>query len=122
MASPEITRKLATEALGALGKHRSDRQVLSVQCARSHHVATVYDTDAGLVFRSVTGPHAHGSRDFVDTAHHGDRGGAEYVDLLEAGPLVADELPAWCDCGSHMLSRSELAGLVAKRQRTLRLS
>lgn len=121
-ASPETRRRVAAEALGELVSYRSDRQRLSVQCPRSHHVANVYDTDACLVCWTVTGPHAHGSRDFVDTAHHGQRRGSEYVDLLEAGPLLGDDLPAWCECGPRTLSRSELRGCVVANQRTLRLS
>ncbi|MGH3518628.1 MAG: hypothetical protein ACRDQ7_14660 [Haloechinothrix sp.] len=118
----DVRRRKAREALSALGSHRSDRRKLSIQCSRSHHVAFVYDTEAGLVYSTVTGPHAHGSRDFVDTAHHGGRRGAEYVDLLEAGPMVDDELPAWCECGPRTLSRSELDEHITAERRKLRLS
>lgn len=119
--SPETRRRAAAEALDVLGSHRSDRQVLSAQCARSHHVAYVYDTDAGLVYWAVTGPHAHGSRDFVDTTHHGAGRGKEYIDLLAAGPMIDDEVPAWCDCGPHTLSRSQLAGVIAAEHHMFRL-
>ncbi|MBD3785175.1 MAG: hypothetical protein IE926_19900 [Micrococcales bacterium] len=92
---------------------------MTVQCRHAHHVAAVYDTDEGLVVVSRTGPHAHGSRDFLDLGRRGSRGGAEYADLLDAGP--ADGLPAWCDCGPRTLSRAELRRLVTERVATARL-
>ncbi len=116
----ETRRQAARAALEVLGAHRAERQRLSVQCPRSHHVAFVYDTDAGLVFWTRTGPHAHGSKDFVDTGHHGTPR-AEIVDLLESGPGTGDTLPAWCDCGTHSLSRAELLGRVHAGDRTLHL-
>ncbi len=113
--------RTARAALDALGPDRDDHQRLNVQCRHSHHVAGVYDTPAGLVYRAVTGPHAHGSRDFVDTAHHGGHRGHEYVDLLAPGPMAGDGLPAWCDCGSWTLSRSELLGQAQAGHRTVHL-
>ena len=113
--------RAAREALDALGKDQPEHQRTSVQCRRSHHVAAVYDTSAGLVYRSLTGPHAHGSRDFVDTAHHAAHRGQAYVDLLEPGPMAEDGLPGWCDCGSWTLSRSELLGQVQAGHRTVHL-
>ena len=104
-----------------LGKTRGEHQRLSVQCRHGHHVAAVYDTSAGLVFRALTGPHAHGSKDFVDTAHHGADRGTAYVDLLAPGPMAEDGLPAWCDCGSWTLSRRELIGQVRAGDRTVHL-
>lgn len=114
-------RHLAVEALRGLGAHRSDSQRLSVQCARSHHLAFVYDTDVGLVVSASTGAHAHGSKDFVDTPHHG-AAHPEYADLLESAPLGSDEIPAWCDCGPHTLSRSALIGAVRAGTRTTRVA
>lgn len=113
--------RTAQEALDALGNDLADHQRLSVQCRHSHHVAAVYDTAVGLVYRSLTGPHAHGSRDFVDTAHHAAHRGHAYVDLLPAGPMAEDGLPAWCDCGSWTLSRSELLAQVGAGNRTVHL-
>jgi hypothetical protein len=113
--------RTAREALETLGKHLADHQRLNVQCRHSHHVAGVYDTAAGLVYRSVTGPHAHGSKDFVDTAHHGADRGHTYVDLLAPGPMSEDGLPAWCDCGSWTLSRRELLGQVEAGDHTVHL-
>ncbi len=118
----EIRRSSAAAALSALGSHRSDVQELSLQCRRGHHVAAVYQTDAGPVFWSRIGPHSHGSRDFVDRGQHGARGGRDYVDLLRAPTSAGDDLPAWCDCGGWTLSRAEVARLVASGQRTVHLS
>jgi hypothetical protein len=113
----------AAEALAVFGKQRSEHQRLSVQCARSHHLAAVYETEAGLVYHAVEGPHAHGSKDFVDTAHHGGTRGTEYVDLLRADPMSDDGLPAWCDCGPHTLSRRDLLQAAADGEvRTLRVA
>lgn len=120
-ASVDIRRRKASDALSALGSRRSDNRKLSLQCPRSHHVAAVYDTEAGLVYSTATGQHAHGSRDFVDTAHRGGRHGAEYVDLLNGGPMVDDELPAWCECGPRTLSRAELGGHIAAERRKVLL-
>lgn len=120
--SPTTRRRIATDALAELGAHRSDQQRLAVQCRHSHHVAFVYDTGQGLVYYALTGPHAHGSRDFVDTAHHAAHRGTEHVDLLEAGPMMDDELPAWCDCGPHTLSRRALLDAITARRRTLRVT
>ena len=115
-------RQMAADALAAFGKQRSEHQRLSVQCARSHHLAAVYETEVGLVYHAVEGPHAHGSKDFVDTAHHGRSRGTEYVDLLAGGPVSDDGLPAWCDCGPHTLSRSDLMRSAADGEvRTVRI-
>jgi hypothetical protein len=117
--SPESRRQAAAEALAALGVQRSEHQALSVQCPRSHHLAAVYKTDAGLVYHAIEGPHAHGSRDRVDTGHHGTPSGTEYVDFLAGDSLSDDGLPAWCDCGPYTLSRSELLEAAAGPPRTL---
>lgn len=113
-------RHLAAEMLHGLGTHRSDVQRLSVQCARSHHLAFVYDTDVGLVVSAAVGGHAHGSKDFVDTPHHG-AARPEYADLLEQDPLGTDDLPAWCDCGPHTLSRTSLLAQIRSGQHTARV-
>jgi hypothetical protein len=112
-------RKLAEQALATLGSHRSDRQMLSVQCSASHHLAAVYDTPAGPVFVARMGRHAHGDRDLVDTPHRGSR--EEYVDLLDSEPSSERGLPAWCDCGPHVLSRSSLRRAVAAGDHLLRV-
>ncbi len=114
-------RSSAAAALAALGSHRSDSQEVSVQCRHAHHVAAVYKTDVGLVFMSRTGPHGHGSKDFVDSGQHGARGGQEYVDLLHVDPSHGDDLPAWCDCGAWTLSRADVIGYVDSHQPTVHL-
>jgi hypothetical protein len=84
-------------------------------------VAAVYSTPDGLVYESRTGPHSHGSKDFIDTGRSGSRGGVEHVDLLAAGPAGDDALPAWCDCGPRTLSRAELLAHVRAGERSVRL-
>jgi len=117
----EERRDVAVRALAGLGSHRSDRQQVGIECRHSHHLAAVYLTDEGLVFRSRTGPHSHGSKDFVDSGQHGAKGGEEYVDLLAADLSASDDLPAWCDCGPRMLSRREVLGYVDAGRRMVRL-
>lgn len=120
-SAPQERRASAAAALSALGVRRSDAQVLSVQCRDGHHVAAVYRTDAGMVVATRTGPHGHGSRDFIDTGHRGARGGQDYVDLVEVGPSVGDDVPAWCDCGVWTLSRAEIIDHLGSGQRTVHL-
>jgi hypothetical protein len=93
-----------------------------VQCPNSHHVAAVYETEEGLVYYSIEGPHAHGSKDRIDTAHHGGSRGSEYVDLLVGDPLDDDALPAWCDCGPWTLSRANLVEQSSERAGTVRVA
>jgi hypothetical protein len=121
-ASVADRRHTAYVALEELGGPRSESLRLEVLCAKSHRVAAVYDTPAGLVYTTTIGPHAHGSRDFVGTEQrHGCRG-KEYTDLLRGGALVDDALPAWCGCGPRTLSRAELAAAVADYRRHLHVT
>ncbi|RDI60459.1 hypothetical protein DFR76_11589 [Nocardia pseudobrasiliensis] len=101
--------------------HQDEKVLVQVRCGRGHHVAMVLDTQVGPVFRSMTGPHAHGSRDFVDAGHGIHHHGTPYVDLLAGGDLVDDALPACCECGPHTLSRARLQQAIADRQRTVQL-
>lgn len=119
--STEHRRRLAAEALASLGQSRQEHQRLSVQCPHGHHVAAVFDTEVGLVVRTLTGPHAHGSKDRVDTPHHAATRGQEYVDVLDPGSSVDDQLPAWCDCGARTLSRAEVRRHVRPGHRTWHL-
>ena len=73
------------------------------------------------MYHAIEGPHAHGSKDRVDTAHHGGTRGADFVDLLAAGPMSDDGLPAWCDCGPWTLSRERLIEDAALRPGTVRV-
>ena len=120
-ATSERRWRIAADALALLGTQRSEHQRLSVQCPHSHHLAAVYETEAGLVYHAIEGPHAHGSKDRIDTPHHGGPRGTEHVDLLAGGPMSDDGLPAWCDCGPHTLSRSELLEEAAAGPRTVRV-
>jgi hypothetical protein len=115
-------RQIAHAALEELGCRRSDRLRLEVQCAKSHRVAAVYDTSAGLVYAAVTGPHARGSRDFVRPGHHGGGRGREYTDLLHDDGVVDDTMPAWCGCGPRTLSRAELGTAITEHRRHLHVT
>ena len=119
MGTSQERRTTARAALEALGSHRSHGRLLNVQCAHSHHLAEVYDTPSGLVYRALSGPHAHGSKDRIDVAHHAAHRGTEYVDLLV--PDTDDGLPAWCDCGTHTLSRAALIEEAAGHPHTVRV-
>ncbi|MEZ5097781.1 MAG: hypothetical protein R2731_17900 [Nocardioides sp.] len=122
LSTAERRRRAAAQALANLDGSRSDHQLVSLQCPHGHHVAAVVATPAGLVYVTRIGPHGHGSRDFVDTGHHGARGGDEYADLLAPSREAAAELPAWCDCGPRTLSRDEVAGYAGSGQRTVHLT
>ncbi|UAK31397.1 hypothetical protein K8O92_26930 [Nocardia asteroides] len=119
LSGPE-QRRIAEQALDALAQP-AERVLLQVRCGRGHHVATVFDTSAGAVYRSVVGRHAHGDRDFVDTGHGAHHRGTRYVDLLAADAIVDDGLPASCECGSHTLSRAGLIRAVTSNEHTLQL-
>ena len=120
--SPSERHVVARHALDDLGNERDDHALVRVRCGRSHHVAAVFDTAVGPVFESLVGPHAHGDRDFVDTAHHGNLHGTPYVDLLDAGRFADDLVPAHCECGRHELSRSEMQRAIKAHQHTIMLS
>jgi hypothetical protein len=120
--SPTERQVVARDALDALGNERDDHALLRVRCGRSHHVAAVFDTAEGPVFESIVGPHAHGDRDFIDTAHHGNKRGTRYVDILEAGRFDEDLVPAYCECGTHELSRAELQRAIKAHQHTILLT
>jgi hypothetical protein len=111
----------AQAALDALGTELGDREVLSIQCHRSHHVGAIYSTPPGLVVRLPVGPRSHGSKDFEDSAHGAAHHG-EYVDFLDPDrPDVDDRVPGWCACGGWTLSRADLRTAVEGRVRTLRI-
>lgn len=114
-------RLRAERALAELQPHLSDHQRLGVQCQHAHHLAAVYETPEGLVYHARTGPHSHGSKDFIDTGRHGSPSGDDYVDLLVADTMADDALPAWCDCGPRSLSRADLQRHLDAGQRTVRL-
>lgn len=119
LSAPE-QRSIAEQALDALAQP-AEQVLLRVRCGRGHHVATVFDTPVGAVYRSVVGPRAHGGRDFVDTGHGAHNHGTRYVDLLVTAAMVDDGLPASCECGPHILSRAELMRAITDNERTLRL-
>ncbi len=125
MSSPKTLsqdrRDRAIRALAHLQPQPSEHLQLAVQCRHAHHLAVVYATDVGPVYQSRTGPHSHGSKDFIDTGRSGSRGGSEYVDLLAGEAGADDALPAWCDCGPRTLSRRELLGHVRQGVRHLRV-
>lgn len=110
----------AARGLAEVAGGLADHEVLSVQCTHSHHVAAVYDTPAGLVFRSTTGPHAHGRMDRADVAHHGHEHGELFLEILDSDQAEA-MLPASCDCGAWSLSRADLLADVRAGARTTRV-
>lgn len=112
----------AARALAGLGMHRSDHQILGIQCSRGHHVAAVFETPDGPVYQSVTGSHSHGSKDFIDTGKHGRSRGEEHIDLLAAEVGADDHLAAWCDCGPRNFSRTQLLHLVRSGERLVRVT
>ncbi len=111
----QLRQRRAQEALDALGEGRATAELMSVQCHRSHHVAAVYETGVGPVIVTHPGSHGHGSKDFVDTGHHGAPR-AEHLDLLDAGREEAG-VPAWCDCGPVVLDRGDLLDRLEARER-----
>jgi len=104
---------LARTALERLGRQRSEAARLHVNCAHSHHLATVFDTPEGLVYTATVHGRSHGRRDREDTPHR-PHDEAHYVDLLAPadGAMADDHLPAWCDCGQRSLSRAALVDWI----------
>jgi hypothetical protein len=116
---PADRRAAAEAALAELDGELSAHRRLEVRCRRSHHVAAVYDTDIGLIYRAVVGTRGHGHQDRIDVGHRGDPRGRIYADVLDAGddPMADDDLPATCQCGPRTLSRSALLASLAERHR-----
>lgn len=83
---------------------------LRIECARSHHVARVVRTPAGLVFESVPSAPSHGDRDRHDHPHHGAEREAwvDFVDVAEG------RLPTGCECGSQSVDADEVRGQLAQ--------
>ena len=106
--------QLAHDAWARLPHGGRDAMRLQVQCQRSHHVAAVYDTDAGLVYVAPIRAHSHGSRDRVDEPH-GSHEIEQWFDIIVAkdDPMIDDTVPAWCDCGHRALSRAAMLGWIA---------
>lgn len=119
--SPTARRAAARAAVEALDERRDEHVRLRVRCAENHHVATVYDTTIGLVYTSRIGGHAHGSKDFVDVAHHDARHGVLVADLVDPGPeeIAEDELPASCECGPRTVSRADVMRALAAGERRI---
>ena len=117
--SHAVREKIARRAFEALGPSPSQKTRLMVQCNSAHHLAAVYDTDAGRVYRTELHSKAHGRKDFVDTGHHGSRLGRDWFDLLDAGEGAgaSDELPAGCECGPYTLSRKMLVQQIAQGEK-----
>lgn len=120
--SPSERQLIARRALGDIAPNRDKYALVRVRCGRSHRIATVFDTAAGVVYESPIGPHAHGRRDYIDSAHRGDRRRIHYVDLLDGDRYASDLIPAHCECGDHELSRTQLRQAIDSHQRTIQLS
>lgn len=114
----ESRQQAARDAWAVLPHGGRDAIRLQVQCARSHHVATVYDTPAGWVFVAPVRGHAHGSRDRVDEPH-GSHQVDTWIDLIAPTDdlVVDDSVPAWCDCGPRTLSRDAMLAWIAAGER-----
>jgi hypothetical protein len=108
-------RTAAQAAWEALPHGGHDRVLVQVQCARSHHVAAVYDTDIGPVYVAPVRPRSHGSRDRVDELHN-DQEVTHWFDLLVVDDTEDDGLPAWCDCGPRTLSRAAIREWLAAHE------
>jgi hypothetical protein len=109
----DLRSQQVERVLDALPHGGRDAITLRVQCAKSHHVATVYDTDLGLIYAAPVRARSHGSFDLPDQPHSG-HDPARWFDLLRVPPPATDDaLPAWCDCGHRTLSRSEVLAWVA---------
>lgn len=105
--SLEKRRQAAEAAWTVLPHGGRDSVRLRVHCAQGHHVAAVYDTEAGMVYVAVIGAHSHGDRDRYDELHRAHKPG-HWFDLLDEAAYVDDALPAWCECGHRTLSRKAL--------------
>jgi hypothetical protein len=114
----DIRANAAHAAWARLAHGGHDAVRLQVQCAHGHHVATVYDTDSGLVYASPVRAVSHGSRDLPDEPK-GDHEPHRWFDwLVEApGAMADDALPAWCDCGPRTLSRAAVRTWVRSGER-----
>lgn len=112
---------VARAAFDHLGPNPSNFLRLQVSCGRSHHLAAMYDTDAGTVYHSTTHARSHGKRDRYDGAHaHGQAHlGQEWFDILNPGdgPHVDDGMPAGCECGPYTLSRELLIQHITHGER-----
>ena len=112
----ERRSEAARSAWSALDHGGHGAAALHIQCEHGHHVGVVFDTAEGLVFRAPVRARSHGSRDRVDEVH--GSGDIDYFfDFLEGGADAGDELPAWCDCGPRVLSRSAVAGWVGAHEK-----
>jgi hypothetical protein len=94
----------AREAWALLPHGGRDLVRMQVQCAHGHHLAKVYDTDAGLVVATTLRARSHGRRDRPDQPHT-PAPMPEFFDLLDEG---TGDIPAWCVCGHRTLARPEL--------------
>lgn len=118
VSSHDVRERAAKAAFDHLGPHPSEFTRLQVSCGRSHHVAAVYDTDLGAVYRAVTHAGSHGKRDRVDTGHGGHAAGRTWFDILNpAEDHVDDAMPAGCECGPYTLSRDLLIRHIADGER-----
>jgi hypothetical protein len=114
IASHDIRSRQAERALAAIPHGGRDTITLRVQCANGHHVATIYDTDLGLVYAAPIRARSHGSFDLPDEPHSGHEP-TRWLDLLEVRqPAADDALPAWCDCGHRTLSRTDVLAWVVE--------
>jgi hypothetical protein len=115
-ASAADRRAAAHAAITALDGPLSAHRKLDVRCRNSHHVAAVYEADGALVYSATVGTRGHGSRDRVDAGHAGSNRCRGHTDMLDtADDLMSDDgMPASCECGPRVLSRTALLASVAQ--------
>jgi hypothetical protein len=85
----------------------TSHRLVSIQCPRGHHVASVVATPDGVVVTGERTGHAHGHRDRVDTPHHAGRH-ERWTLPLRTDAYGDDEVKAWCECGGWTLSRAQM--------------
>lgn len=117
--SHDERERAARAAFEHLGHNPSEYTRLQISCGRNHHIATIYDTDIGTIFRSVTHAHSHGKRDRFDGGHNGEHLGKPWYDILNPGDgaHIDDAMPAGCECGPYTLSRSLLIQHIVDGER-----
>jgi len=98
----------AVESAGA-------EEIMTIQCARSHHLARVFQTPEGTIIEANLNRRSHGRRDLHSDPHGVDEPSL-WWDFVDPGqgpdpvdPAVDDLIPVGCACGDRLLSRSAIA-------------
>lgn len=96
------------------GESAAATEVLSIQCARSHHLGRVVQTPSGLVVQTQLHRRSHGRADLHSDPHGVDEPSL-WWDLLAPidDPAPDDAIPAGCACGDYLLSREQITEWLA---------